>query len=276
MIAVVLAALSALVWGASDHSGGRASARSRALTVTVVSQILGLPALFVLVPALSGRPDGADLLWGAGAGTAGLLGLVLLYHGLSVGPAAVVAPVTAVTGAVVPMVVGLLTQRAPAPLALVGAGCAVVAIALVSLVPGGGGRADTRVVAIALGSGAAFGVFFSLFAQTGDDAGMWPLVTARAASVGLGGLLLAFAGTGGRPPRATYGWLVVAGFGDLLANALYLLATRDALLSVVAPIAALYPVSTVLLALTLDRERVRPLQLVGLGMAAVALVLAAS
>ena len=70
-------------------------------------------------------------------------------------------------------------------------------------------------------------------------------------------------------------WVVVAGVGDIAANWLYLLALADGLLSVVAPIAALYPVSTVLLALTIDKERVRPMQIAGLGLAAAALVLTA-
>jgi uncharacterized membrane protein len=69
--------------------------------------------------------------------------------------------------------------------------------------------------------------------------------------------------------------VVGAGVGDIAANALYLLATREGLLSVVAPIASLYPVSTVLCAIVLDREHVRPVQLAGLGLAATALVLTA-
>jgi len=76
-------------------------------------------------------------------------------------------------------------------------------------------------------------------------------------------------------PRRIYGWVALAGAGDLGANAIYLVAVREGLLSIVAPIAALYPVSTVLLALAVDKERVRPLQVAGLGLAAAALVLTA-
>jgi drug/metabolite transporter (DMT)-like permease len=70
-------------------------------------------------------------------------------------------------------------------------------------------------------------------------------------------------------------WVAAAGAGDVAANALFLFAAREGLLSVVAPIAALYPVSTVLLALFVDKERVRPVQVAGLGLAAAALVLTA-
>ena len=65
----------------------------------------------------------------------------------------------------------------------------------------------------------------------------------------------------------------MAGPFDITANALYLVATRAGDLSVVAPLAALYPVSTVVLAMVIDRERLRPVQALGLVLAVVALVL---
>jgi len=220
----------------------------------------------------------SDLLWSGVGGVGGLVGLVLLYRGLSMGAMAIVAPISAVTGALVPLGFGLLTEGPPPTLALVGALCAVVAIALVSLGPSGGrsaGRAAAgRVVLIALTSGALFGIFFVLLAQTHGNAGMWPLVGARAGSVLVG--LAALATTrSGLTFRPATGWLIVAGIGDTVANGSYLLAASNGLLSVVAPIAALYPVSTVLLALVLDSERVRPVQVAGLGLAAAALVLTA-
>jgi drug/metabolite transporter (DMT)-like permease len=71
-------------------------------------------------------------------------------------------------------------------------------------------------------------------------------------------------------------WTLVAGPLDVLANGIYVLAALHGPLAVVAPVAALYPVSTVLLAIGVDRERVGPAQLAGLGLAATALVLVAS
>jgi drug/metabolite transporter (DMT)-like permease len=104
------------------------------------------------------------------------------------------------------------------------------------------------------------------------------LAAARAVSVVIGLAMLAvLARRGGALglPRPVYGWVALAGMGDFGANAIYLVAVREGLLSIVAPIAALYPVSTVLLALALDKERVRPIQVAGLGLAAAALVLTA-
>jgi uncharacterized membrane protein len=68
----------------------------------------------------------------------------------------------------------------------------------------------------------------------------------------------------------------VAGVFDVSANVLYLLAAQRGQLSVVGPIASLYPASTVALALLVDRERLRLVQVAGLGLAVAALVLTAA
>jgi drug/metabolite transporter (DMT)-like permease len=272
---VVLAALSALVWGTADYCGGRASTRASALGVTVLSQLLALPVLGACLLLVPGIATGGDLAWGAAAGLAGVLGIMALYRSLSTGAMAVAAPTTAVTGAMVPLLYGLVRGERPTVMALVGVICAVLAIALVSLGPRAGGPVTAEVIGLALVAGALFGLFFILMAHSGDGSGMWPLAAARVASISLGLVLVFARGVSLRLPRAVLPWVAAAGIGDIAANALYLLAARDGLLSVVAPIAALYPVSTVLCALLLDRERVRPIQLAGLGLAATALVLTA-
>jgi uncharacterized membrane protein len=67
--------------------------------------------------------------------------------------------------------------------------------------------------------------------------------------------------------------MAVAGPFDMTANALFLLASRTGELSLVAPLASLYPVSTVILALLVDREPLRVIQVLGLALAVAALVL---
>jgi drug/metabolite transporter (DMT)-like permease len=275
MTSVLFAAWSAVIWGVGDYCGGKATLRgSRALAVTVVSQLLSLPILLGCLLILPGTPRPADLAWAGAAGVAGLFGIVLLYQALSAGAMAVVAPVTAVTAAVVPLGAGLVFERVPGALALTGAGCAVAAIALVSLGPGGHRGVVTRgLVGLALVAGALFGVFFTLLGRVSADAGMWSLVAVRAGSISVGLAVVALTRTSLRLARPSVPWAVVAGPLDVAANAFYIVATFEGHLSVVAPIAALYPASTVLLALLIDKERLRPLQLAGLGLAATALVL---
>jgi drug/metabolite transporter (DMT)-like permease len=66
---------------------------------------------------------------------------------------------------------------------------------------------------------------------------------------------------------------MVAGPCDMTANALFLIASRSGDLSIVAPLAALYPVTTVILALIIDRERLHGVQIAGLTFAVAALLL---
>ncbi|WP_255421178.1 DMT family transporter [Micromonospora solifontis] len=271
----MLAAVSAIAFGTADFSGGKASRRADPIAVTVVSQLLSVPLLLALVLLVPGTPRPLDLAWGLLAGVAGAGGVMLLYRALSTGMMAVVAPVTAITAAVVPIVAGLFTAHSPGAVALCGAGLAVLAIALVSLGEGGvSGRVSRRVLGTALGAGLLFGVFFALLGQADEGAGMWPVLAVRVSSIAFGLALAARTAVGLRLERRVLGWAAAAGLLDSAANALYLAAAARGHLSIVAAIASLYPASTVLLALGVDRERLRPVQLAGLGFAAGALVLA--
>ncbi len=270
---ILLAAVSAVVWGVGDFSGGKATQTSRALAVTVLSQLASLPVLAVGVVLMGGGPTAPGLAWGVAGGVIGFGGILLLYQGLSRGAMAIFAPISAVTTALVPLGVGLALDRTPSMPALVGAGCAVVAIGLVSRARGES-RASIRIVALALATGVCFGLFFVLLGRAGPGQGLWPIVGVRTGSIGTGLLAVLLTRESLRLAPAARPWAVVAGATDVLANALYLLAAAQGPLAIVAPIGALYPVSTVLLALAVDRERVAPAQIAGLGLAATALVLA--
>jgi drug/metabolite transporter (DMT)-like permease len=66
---------------------------------------------------------------------------------------------------------------------------------------------------------------------------------------------------------------VLAGVLDMAANALFLVATQQGQLAITGVLASLYPVSTVILAQVVLRERLVTAQLAGLATAAVAVVL---
>ena len=78
------------------------------------------------------------------------------------------------------------------------------------------------------------------------------------------------------PQRGAFGLIAFAGVVDMVANALYLIATRHALLSIVAVLASLYPASTVLLARVVLGERLSKVQLVGVCCALVGVALIGS
>jgi len=76
--------------------------------------------------------------------------------------------------------------------------------------------------------------------------------------------------------RAALPAALACGALDVLANALYLIATRGGPLGLVATLTSLYPASTVMLARVVLRERLRPVQSLGLACAAAAIVLITS
>ena len=280
MLSVALAALSGLIWGVGDFSGGKATQRAAVLPVVWVSKLVSLPLLAIYLVATYVPVTPIGLAWGGLAGIAGVVGLVLFYRTLSAGAMTVVAPVTGVTSAAIPVVVGLVAGERPSPSRLLGVGCALVAIALVSLAPHPAGRRQVvsrRLVAAALGAGTSFALFFILLAVAGKAAGssvgLWPIAGSQLSSVVILALLLMMTRPGPWPHQATLGWTMVAGPCDMTANVLYLLATRGGDLSIVAPIAALYPVTTVILALIIEHERLRGIQVAGLVLALAALVL---
>ena len=258
----------AVTYGVGDFFGGLASKRNPPTAVVAVSQSFGLVIMVVLVIVDGSAFVGGDFVAGAGAGSIGLIGVILLYRGLATGTMSVVAPITAVGAGVLPLVWGLATGERPSALAMVGVVAALAAVALVSAADAvEGAPVKGSDVALALVAGAAFGMVFVLLGTTDDDSGMWPVLGARIASVTL---VTSFVLLSRRPWKPAPGTLpTVAGAGalDAGANALYLLASREGLLSVVSVLSSLYPAATIVLARLLLRERMNRVQLVGIALA---------
>ena len=276
-MAVILALCSAATYGVGDFCGGMASRRVAATTVLLWSHLLGLLLLLATAPFVGGDAGSGDLLAGALGGLAGAIGVGMLYQGLSVGPMSVVAPITALLSGLVPVSVGLVQGDRPSVGAVVGMVAALVAIVLVSAEGGGRLRpSDWRGVGFALGAGLGFGVFFVALSYAGDDSGIWPLVAARTASVGVVGSLALLGYVSRAAPRGqALAFTTVAGALDAAANVFYLLAIREGLLSVVSVLTALYPVGTILLARVVLKERFASLQRFGMLIAAPAAILMA-
>lgn len=280
-MAVLFGLASALVYGAADFMGGLQTRRSGPLTVVVWSQLVGLLMLLaalLLLPAAVVAP--ADVAWGAAAGIGGGLGVTLLYRGLSIGRMSVVAPITAVGAAAIPVLVGTAFGERPSAAALLGVVVALLAIVLVSSVPEAlaerqplGWRRPG--LAEAVGAGLAFAAFFICLDRAGDTAGLWPLLAART-SIGVALLAAVTTRTSLRPAPRSLLPIAAVGALDMAANLLYLLATRQGLLSIVAVLVSLYPASTVLLARIVLGERLARPQLAGLGAAAAGVALMAA
>lgn len=273
-MALFLAGLSALFFGVADFTGGLATRRERVFAVVAYSQVIGVAGILIALPLLPAAAlDRSDMLFGAAAGLAGAAALVVFYQGLATGRVVVVAPVAALMSAVVPIVVGLTLGERPTPPEMIGVAASLLAIWLVSA--GGGVRHDTPSKAwTGVASGIGFGLFFVLIAQTSDASGLWPLVPARAVSIAA--IVLIGGATGSmRIDRSSVSLIATTGVLDMAANIAFLVASRSELLALVAVISSLYPAATLVLARTVLNERLRGRQPLGLGLAALGVVLIA-
>jgi drug/metabolite transporter (DMT)-like permease len=275
-VAVLLALASAVVYGMADFCGGLATRRAAVVAVVAVSQAAGLVALLPLLPWLGGDPTVRDLGWGAVAGLAGAAGLVLFYRALAGGVMSVVAPVTAVSAAALPVLVGIGLGERLAWWAVVGIGLALVAVVLVAAEEGLSSlrTASPASLVPALAAGAGFGLFFVLLDRTREESELGPLVAARVVSVALVTVVALATRRTLRIPRTALPVVLLAGVGDMAANALFLLASQqEGPLAIIGVLASLYPVSTVVLAQVVLGERLVRTQLAGLAAACAAVVL---
>jgi len=281
LTAVVLALASAAFYGAADFLGGVTSKRANTLAIVVVSQLAGLLLLLLAFPLLpASSPTRMDYIWGAIAGLTGGTGVALLYRALAIGVMAVVAPTTAVCAVIVPVLVAVALGERPGLVTVGGIVLAIVAIALVSqsehpepVLQEPRGESGASAFTLAVLSGVAIGLFFVALARTTAEAGLWPLVVARAVSVTLFAAIALLTSQSLRLWGGTLGIVVAGGSLDMIANLLYMIATRSGPLAVVVTLASLYPASTVLLARVVLHERLSSLQLIGIACAMIAVVM---
>lgn len=278
-MAIALALGAAAFYGSADFMGGLASRRSTPLAVAFGAQLAGVVVLLAGLAILGPAAVGAgDLGFGALAGIFGGIGLTVIYRALAAGPMSVVAPTSALSAASVPAVAGLLLGERPGPLALAGIGVAFVAVLLITWErtdPGVEKRPGRHAVVPALAGGAMFGLFFVLLHQAGESAGLWPLLAARFVSLPVLAMLLLGRRQALLPERGLMRTVAVSGSLDMLANILFLLATRHGMLAVVSALTGLYPATTVMLAQTRLGERMHGVQGAGLAVAALAAVMVA-
>jgi drug/metabolite transporter (DMT)-like permease len=279
---LLLALASALTWGAGDFFGGLATRQAKAVSTTFVSQFVGLVGLVVVcLLGAGGSFVPGDLGWGVAAGLCAVSGLGLFYESMGRGPFGPVASITSVMSGAIPIVAGLALGERPSTFLLGGVVVAVVAIWLIAGEKRKEGDPENSAVAnlFALGAGVLFGLYFVFLSRAGNASGLWPLAAGRlAATVALGITITVMrrgkSKTDWRPKRQALRLSAGAGLLDASANALYFYASRNGLLSVVAVLASLYPVSTIALARLVLREKLNPRRLVGMvvGLFAVSII----
>lgn len=269
---MILGLAAAIAWGGGDFGGGLASRRVPIYGVVLVSQVTGFVGTSVIAAARGEAfPTGSDLLVCAISGALGAFGITMLYRGLAIGRMGIVAPVTGVLAAVIPVIAGFLIEGVPPPLVIVGIVVAVLAVVLVSRVADDtGGRAG---LPEALAGGAAIGLFGVAISYLSEGDVFADLAVIRVVQGLLVGAAVLVTRAAWRPGRSWLLPLVLIGILDTAGNAFYLAAVQTGQLAIASVLSAMYPVATVILAAVVLRERITRDHTIGIVLAGAAIAL---
>jgi drug/metabolite transporter (DMT)-like permease len=271
MLAVVLAATASTLWGAGDFVAGLATKRIPVLVVALITWGAGLTLTAGIVvlfdPAV---PPARAIAFGLLGGVFGAIGLASLYQGLAVGRMGIVAPIASLS-VLVGVVVGFLQGDRPTSVQLVGMVAAVIGAVLAAIAPDPAGPPHGRVaqgVGYAILAAVFLGGTLVCLDAAGESSAAWSALLIRSSSVPL----VAIVALVTRPSisavrRRDVGMLSAVGAADNGANVLFALATAKGLLTLVAVIASLVPVVTVLLARFVLHEHLTRHQVVGVVLA---------
>lgn len=266
----------AVVYGAADFFGGLAAKRSPAVVVTWLAGLVGLVGLLPFLVLLPTRWSAEALFWGGLSGITGSMSVLFLYAALAIGPMSILSPLTAVLSAIVPATWGLLSGERLSVLGWVAVAGVLVAVVLVGFVPERGAvRPRLRGLVYGVVAGVLIGAFFILVDQAPADSGVLPIAANRVVAAGILSVVILVLVLRARSRRTSAFpgvrgaiWVIVAcGLADAAANVLLLVGLRVGDLTVVSVLTALYPAGTIALAAIVLKERIAPVQWVGLVLA---------
>ncbi len=262
--------MAALTWGSGDFGGGLLVRRMPLFGVVLVSQLVGMAVALVLaIVRGESAPLPADLGWAVLGGLAGGIGISALYQGLAIGRMGIVAPITGVIAAVIPVLAGVVLEGLPTPLVILGIGLAFLAVILVSRVADD--RAGPSGVGLALLAGIAIGGVGVAISQISDGHVFGPLTVLRASEALLIAAIVLIGRRAWRPNLRLSPALAGVGILDMAGNGAFILAVQAGSLAVAAVLSSLYPVTTVVLASIFLRERITPTHGTGIALAVAAI-----
>ena len=276
MLSIIYGILSAATWGAGDFAGGLASRKVGAYRAVFYADFIGL--LILVVASFVYRepfPSTSGWINSLLAGALGSFGLLILYHSLSIGQMSIAAPVSALFAALLPVIVGAITEGLPSAIQLIGFVLALTAIWLISQ---GDGKfhisrlSDLRFPILA---GVGFGSYFIFIHNAAGDPNsfLWPMIISRAAGTVLVFFMMFARHETFVVPHDAWGVVLLNATLDLTGNFFYILASKSGRLDIAAVLSSLYPGSTVILAWLLLKERLSRMQLIGILLALAAIFL---
>lgn len=275
-MALTYAVVAAVLLGASDFFAARAARTTPSITVTrsavAVSTALS-PVLLVLVDS---RWIARDIVIGVLSGLAMTTGLLLLYRGYSVARMGIVAPMSSVLLAAVPVVYDLLRGDRPSALGAVGMAVGLAALVLAGYTPGGTGSVRLGAI-LGVSSGVAFGIAFTLMGEVSDDSGLAPVVVQRLAGLAM----LTVVGAIGSAPffaseRMARRSILATGTFAVFAIASLQLGFQEGSSGPVSVAASQFGTVAVVLSVLFNRERMRWWQATGVGASAIGVALMAA
>ncbi len=270
-LGILLALSSAIAYGAADFIGGVGARRFSTWQIVLVGQSAGAIVMLIAGLMLPGNPVPADFAWALLAGVGSATGSIFLFRGLARGRMGLVAPISAVGAAALPVLAGVVFGDRPSWLAWIGMLVALPGIWLVSRETTSDRPEGTRGALIdGVTAGAGFGILFVALAQISDGAGLMPL----AANQFIGAVLTVVAAASirqaWRPRRGVLAWGSASGVLGASGTLAFMVATGATTLGIAGVLASLYPAVTVLLAAVVLGERIGTGQRVGIGICTLA------
>lgn len=276
LAAVVYGLASGIGFGTGDFIGGFATKRASALYVSLFARMTGA-AIMTAMALLTAEaaPPAESLLWGMLVGIANTTGGLALYYGLSLGNMGVVAPVSALVTAIIPVIFGMMIEGLPTMQQGAGFLLALPAIWLISR-SGSSGISSLSDLRYAVYAGTPFGFGFIFADRIADGALFWPLLAGGGAGIILLTTAIRFSTIHRQPPSLDQIPIIALGaMFSVGGTACFVLAAQSGRLDISSVLAALYPAATVLLARFILREYLSNRQWMGVAAALAAVVLIA-
>lgn len=296
MLSVVFGLAAALSFGGSGFFGGISARHMGSLRTVWVTTWTSVFVLALGLLLFTGTWSADAVIFGALSGLCGAIALVFLYASLAIGPMSILSPVGAVVGALVPALWEFFTGVQLAWFAYLSIALILVAVLIVGFTQEKGAVKPTaKGLLFAVLAGTFFGAYYIFLDLAPDDAGLSPIfvnrtVSALLATVALVVVLIAHqarkqqalttgaqGGSDAQQPAAQIiNWrkaLPIAAFAgtiEALGSAFVLFGFVAGNLTVTTVLTSLYPAGTIVLATLVLKERLAPLQYVGLALALVA------
>ncbi len=280
MLSLGLALAAAFGYGGADYLQGMAARQAGVAPVTVLIYAAGTVAILLLLPVVhAGAFSPAAAGWGALSGAGAGAGALALAAGFRRAEFSIAGPLSAVIGAGLAVVAGLVFGERPGGLAWAGLLVAAPAILAVSAsaAPAGardrhGGRAG---VWFGLAAGVGCAVSYIGLGRASATAGIWPVLAVEVSALVTVGLVAAVTGDLHVPAGGARGPCVLSGIGGAMAAICYLAAVHAGMLAIAATVTSLFPAVTVGLAYFGQGERLDRTRLAGVVLALVSVSLIA-